>query len=950
MASGKSIQTLGIDAEELLKTYRLSSLKPTQWQDTDLSASGGGDPATSSSIRSGRGEEDPLGLLNGPILTDVNPDIRTKVSITSKSFDPKAFLSSVHPNASFSDLKKGGSRLREILEQRSEALKILVESEFDRFVAVKVANEAVYEQMKAGPLKPESDYSTADLKESLRLAILKSDQVYSPLLENRKKAERLRSTLGVFERSKFFFNLPGTLVEAIQAERYDTALLAYKRGRNMLDSKPSQALNLPTPNNPEGLGQQKRIFDKVWLEVEKVVDEFKARLYANIMPADGGLPPVEEAEKTIEILLELDSADDPAWTFCENQHKSIMGKLTSFYQEAAQKTLDTIKRSNSSAFSEDQSASDLRDCVALIELPTTAGVGNIAASAMGADVWRVLLELIRIPSELLSKEIVAFWTIINGYLNGKYQRSDSKMRKDTRARRSISCKQMANEVISCYASLLSGFFLLTSDPNSTLARSPVTELPEFAPKHSNSIQAAFYLRQLMNSLSDWCHDISNLGIPEEGLSCLKEFLVNARYRFTSTLGAYWVIDSKAFHFLEDWTRPERGEHESHLTGTTVYLQKIYDFHQYIMLNSYILAGGNEQLAPQIFTTHAPLDQPLAPSKKKQPPPISNLKIKSAFLDALYGCLDGLVHIAFATPQSTSSAPDTPKLALGISLASLSIYSEKANQDKSGVNSVDEEVDMRLLLSISNLANLTTFYIPKLFQQLSEAFSLDLTPDMATLSDVIGELDTLLLGDYIKRKTGILSEIIQTGVLNSHIDWLTAPKPTEVHSFVYDALLLLVLVHAQVTSVVGPASASQSSGEALVNTILSTLTEELANECLKAFGSVPQFGMGGMLQATLEIEFIHRTLSSYVTPQADMTMQSIYQKIGNAYQRAMPLTGAEADDTANELQRELEILKRTLHSCRRTTALAFICFKKPKISSSSPHEEHSLSSATPQTKP
>ena len=49
------------------------------------------------------------------------------------------------------------------------------------------------------------------------VATSKADQVYAPLLENRKKAERLRSTLGVFERSKFFFNLPGTLIEAIEA-------------------------------------------------------------------------------------------------------------------------------------------------------------------------------------------------------------------------------------------------------------------------------------------------------------------------------------------------------------------------------------------------------------------------------------------------------------------------------------------------------------------------------------------------------------------------------------------------------------------------------------------------------------------------------------------------------------------------------------------------------------
>ena len=45
----------------------------------------------------------------------------------------------------------------------------------------------------------------------------KADQVFLPVLENASKAQKLRSTLGVFERSKFFFNLPGTLLESIEA-------------------------------------------------------------------------------------------------------------------------------------------------------------------------------------------------------------------------------------------------------------------------------------------------------------------------------------------------------------------------------------------------------------------------------------------------------------------------------------------------------------------------------------------------------------------------------------------------------------------------------------------------------------------------------------------------------------------------------------------------------------
>lgn len=57
------------------------------------------------------------------------------------------------------------------------------------------------------------------------------------------------------------------------------------------------------------------------------------------------------------------------------------------------------------------------------------------------------------------------------------------------------------------------------------------------------------------------------------------------------------------------------------------------------------------------------------------------------------------------------------------------------------------------------------------------FSLRIFLILQTLMDVLEQLDALLLGDYIKRKAEILSEIIQTGVLSGKVDWLTAPKPT-----------------------------------------------------------------------------------------------------------------------------------------------------------------------------
>ena len=87
--------------------------------------------------------------------------------------------------------------------------------------------------MKEGLLADSTDYATktirSQIKSSCRLNLTrwmlicyigtaqKADQVFLPVLENASKAQKLRSTLGVFERSKFFFNLPGSLMESIEA-------------------------------------------------------------------------------------------------------------------------------------------------------------------------------------------------------------------------------------------------------------------------------------------------------------------------------------------------------------------------------------------------------------------------------------------------------------------------------------------------------------------------------------------------------------------------------------------------------------------------------------------------------------------------------------------------------------------------------------------------------------
>lgn len=101
----------------------------------------------------------------------------------------------------------GREKLKENLEQRSGALKLLVEAEWDRFVGVKATTEsesvpalplavsakedliltlstpcatAVFEEMKhsGGPLEATSDYGVKEIRETLKRACPLSNRAY----------------------------------------------------------------------------------------------------------------------------------------------------------------------------------------------------------------------------------------------------------------------------------------------------------------------------------------------------------------------------------------------------------------------------------------------------------------------------------------------------------------------------------------------------------------------------------------------------------------------------------------------------------------------------------------------------------------------------------------------------------------------------------------------------
>jgi len=250
------------DEEKILDFYCLDTLTPTEWNQDNIddkdeilgllnnfNISENSEKTNTEEVQPqsiNLEDFDPLGIKKltyanryerKKSLAQINHNMANQeINISKKEFNPVAFLKEVHRGTSYRDLESGSVNLRNLVEQRTEILKNLVKDYFDQFVNSKSTIDSFYLDIKEQRRDNSEDQATNQFNTKLLNVIDMAKDLYGPILDRRNKAEKIRITLNILERWKFFFDLPRKLQECLRLRKIDNAVKNYKKGKYLIQS------------------------------------------------------------------------------------------------------------------------------------------------------------------------------------------------------------------------------------------------------------------------------------------------------------------------------------------------------------------------------------------------------------------------------------------------------------------------------------------------------------------------------------------------------------------------------------------------------------------------------------------------------------------------------------------------------------------------------------------
>ncbi|CCJ29652.1 unnamed protein product [Pneumocystis jirovecii] len=866
---------------EILKYYSLSTLYPSEWVDL---------PNESIVCDSELLDEDcpdPLGMgdsvfklaeQNGTTVPD-SIELRSKYLVSSKTFNPTLFLRDIHSNDRYSELLSGLRWLKQSIEKRSDALKMLVESNFSRFVKAKTTIDFICRGMKQNSLNQEGDYGILKLKSSINDATTKATQIFEPIIENRTKGYRLLSTLSILENYRYYFNLPSMMLDYIEKNDHAMLIREYYRCKDAFEEEQKAV-----EGSADIIESQKpKVFERIWKEVQKIIEDYKK----NIFEQFSTYKTIEEQHKLICILLELGTTENPILYALKCQNSRLIESLEQEFKEERAKV--EAARQQLAKLSPPTD----KQIIYLLKKPLRKyQLSDAWEVSPDAGMWDLLEKMIKHIFIHKFHEFKSYLEIVCKVSQGNLLKNFPSGRNNESRHHLIfspdevfSIKKSAEQLVFTLSSLVIGFFTsfpskeapsnthsLSTDDNSLKSNNPSDSNNEhvsfsFMPPYSDCLTVCFWLNKLLNIIINSSLGILKLNISEEINKSLQKMINSSREMFVEAINVAWNADSFHFYLLEDWVK------SSENPNITSYPKALYAY------ESSIISKINELLYIERNSKLNTVDLIIPPSIKT----ISS--IKTQFLKSLYIALEGLIKKVY------------------LNIDQMSLKNTTYEFESNFINEIDtNDIDTRILFTLSNFSQLQNNIIAILLRQFETLYSISLEDESKEI-----QLNQRLFHDYIKTKSESISQIVRNGIHGSSCIWLSDDPPYAIQPYVFNSILSLLVVHSQISNITMN----------LIFPILTNLVKSLSQALYESFQKIDRFGIGGMLQVIVEVEFIKQVLETFIDEETFKIFGMIYTHLEEAYHH---------NDNQEVLQKELEKTKNILINYRKITQVQYCCFK------------------------
>ncbi|KHN97984.1 exocyst complex component Sec5 [Metarhizium album ARSEF 1941] len=430
-------------------------------------------------------EADPLGTsdsvvrslrqLGLPVQDDVR--LRNRFMLSSTTFSPALFLSQMHSTADTNTLLQGLDVLSKSIDKKSASLKVLVESNFERFVKAKATIDNVYKEMKYRGVDPaqqrqsgrhsrhpsrtsfgrssasgagmglnnpltlpmsdsrkrnalvkESEYGVMGIKAPLLDVSAKAEDVWGPALGGREKEKHLRNVSTYLDEFRDFVELSAVVADSIKRKDYETLVDSYNRARGFAD----EAKQVPHELNGQALSDKQLyklvLAGRMWHDVDQQVQAFKKDIWKKLVSLHssrsesiGGRQQDQHME-FIGLLFELGVEENPIWVWLLSKHDHLKSKIQGS-ADRSKVEIEVLRRRLANI--EKPAPQALASYLRTPGRQSIEGKFSTSDSTDVIELWDKMLAFLTglVSSQGILGDLLEFWQTAQGFINGKTQQS-----------------------------------------------------------------------------------------------------------------------------------------------------------------------------------------------------------------------------------------------------------------------------------------------------------------------------------------------------------------------------------------------------------------------------------------------------------------------------------------------------------------------------------------------